>query len=79
MDHYEVQGWRCVHHHFYVTQLSRLFCAINRQQFDRPTANGFHVATMAQARRAVNVCLATSGLFLAKPHDGRGLRDAERT
>lgn len=27
LDHYEARGWRCVHRHFYVTQLSHLFCA----------------------------------------------------
>jgi SRSO17 transposase len=62
MDHYEVRGWRCVHRHFYVTQLSHLFCAIIRQQFDQPTEDGFHVLTMEQVRRAVNVSLAASHL-----------------
>lgn len=34
LDHYEVRGWRCVHRHFYLTQLSHLFCARIRQKFD---------------------------------------------
>ena len=34
LDHYEVRGWRCVHRHFYVTQLSHLFCARVRQEYD---------------------------------------------
>lgn len=27
MDHFEVRGWRSIHRHLYVTQLSHLFCA----------------------------------------------------
>jgi len=27
MDHFEVRGWRSIHRHFYITQLSHLFCA----------------------------------------------------
>src|ERR1051326_6610713 len=33
LDHYEVRGWRCLHRHFYLTQLSHLFCARVRQKF----------------------------------------------
>ena len=31
MDHYQVRGWRCWHRHFYLTQVSYLFCAQIRQ------------------------------------------------
>ena len=34
MDHGQVRGWRCVHRHFFVTQLSHLFCARVRQEYD---------------------------------------------
>ena len=34
MDHFEVRGWRCVHRHWYVTQLSYLFCSRLRIQWD---------------------------------------------
>ncbi len=27
MDHFEVRGWTAIHRHFYITQLSFLFCA----------------------------------------------------
>ena len=37
LDHYEVRGWRCLHRHFYLTQLSHLFCARMRQKFDAAT------------------------------------------
>jgi SRSO17 transposase len=27
MDHFEVCGWAAIHRHFYISQLSYLFCA----------------------------------------------------
>jgi len=30
MDHFEVRGWRSIHRHLYITQLSHLFCARER-------------------------------------------------
>lgn len=32
MDHFEMRGWRAIHRHLYVTQLSHLFCARERQR-----------------------------------------------
>jgi uncharacterized protein (DUF1697 family) len=32
MDHFEVRGWRSIHRHLYLTQLSHLFCARVRQR-----------------------------------------------
>jgi SRSO17 transposase len=59
LDHYEVRGWRCVHRHFYLTQLSHLFCARMRQQFDDAATRGdpLEHLTMEQVRRAVNAWL----------------------
>jgi SRSO17 transposase len=59
LDHYEVRGWRCVHRHFHLTQLSHLFCARMRQKFDdRPTADdSLEHLTTEQVRRAVNAWL----------------------
>jgi len=34
MDHYQMRGWRGVHRHLYLTQLSHLFCAQVRQEYD---------------------------------------------
>lgn len=31
LDHFEVRGWRSIHRHLYVTQLSHLFCSRTRQ------------------------------------------------
>lgn len=62
LDHYEVRGWRCVHRHFYLTQLSHLFCARMRQQFDAATPRDEPLAplTMEQVRRAMNAWLAAT-------------------
>jgi SRSO17 transposase len=59
LDHYEVRGWRCLHRHFYLTQLSHLFCARMRQKFDAatPRDDSLEHLTMEQVRRAVNTWL----------------------
>jgi SRSO17 transposase len=62
LDHYEVRGWRCVHRHFYLTQLSHLFCARMRQKFAAasPPDDGVEALTTEQVRRAMNTWLAAS-------------------
>jgi SRSO17 transposase len=59
LDHYEVRGWRCLHRHFYLTQLTHLFCARMRQKFDdaSPRAEPLEHLTTEQVRRAINVWL----------------------
>jgi len=57
LDHYEVRGWRCVHRHFYVTQLSHLFCARVRQEYDVPSEEKIDRITVEQVRSAANVWL----------------------
>src|SRR6202035_3060318 len=66
LDHYEVRGWRCVHRHFYLTQLSHLFCARMRQKFDAATTHEdpLEHLTMEQVRRAVNVWLEVTAAQL---------------
>jgi hypothetical protein len=32
MDHFEMRSWRGIHRHFYITQVSQLFCARVHQQ-----------------------------------------------
>jgi hypothetical protein len=66
LDHYEVPGWRCLHRHFYLAQLSHLFRARMRQKFDTPTSRDDlqeHL-TMEQVRRAMNAWLEAA----AKQH-----------
>jgi SRSO17 transposase len=59
LDHYEVRGWRCLHRHFYLTQLSHLFCARMRQKFDMATTDSdpLERLTTEQVRRAMNAWL----------------------
>jgi SRSO17 transposase len=62
LDHYEVRGWRCLHRHFYLTQLTHLFCARMRQKFDDATTHDdpLEHLTTEQVRRAMNTWLETA-------------------
>lgn len=62
MDHYEVRGWRCLHRHFYVTQLSHLFCARLRQECAEASGEDGESLTAEQIRSAVNVWLEVQDL-----------------
>lgn len=62
LDHYEVRGWHCVHRHFYVTQLSHLFCARVRQEYDASCDEQLDRITIEQVRSAVNVWLESADL-----------------
>jgi SRSO17 transposase len=68
LDHYEVRGWRCVHRHFYLTQLSHLFCARVRQKFDAQIVRDdpLEQLTMEQVRRAINTWLQATAPRLGK-------------
>jgi SRSO17 transposase len=57
LDHYEVRGWRCVHRHFFVTQLSHLFCARVRQEYDKAPGDHEDRLTVEQVRSAMDVWL----------------------
>lgn len=58
LDHFEVRGWRCVHRHYYVTQLSFLFSSRLKQQWeDRQSTDPSNKLTIEQIRSAVNVYL----------------------
>jgi SRSO17 transposase len=62
MDHFEVRGWRCVHRHWYITQLAQLFCSRMRQEFDPDPTSTNHTITVEQVRSAVNQWLASMSL-----------------
>lgn len=62
LDHFEVRGWRCVHRHYYLTQLSQLFCARVRQQYGDSTADESGRLTVEQVRSAINVWLSAVDL-----------------
>ena len=61
-DHYEVRGWRCVHRHFFVTQLSHLFCARVRQEYDASGGKPSARLTVEQVRSAMNTWLSAADL-----------------
>ena len=62
LDHYEVRGWRCLHRHFYVTQLSHLFCARVRQQYNDSPGDHVDRISVEQVRSAMNVWLDVADL-----------------
>jgi SRSO17 transposase len=68
LDHFEVRGWRCVHRHFYLTQLSHLFCARMRQKFEAATTRDdpLERLTTEQVRRAMNAWLEVAAGKLTK-------------
>jgi len=68
LDHYEVRGWGCLHRHFYLTQLTHLFCARMRQKFDDATTHDdpLEHLTTEQVRRAMNIWLETARGRLTK-------------
>jgi len=62
MDQYQVRGWRCVHRHYFVTQLSQLFCARVRQEYDTSSADRADGLTVEQIRSAMNTWLQAAPL-----------------
>jgi SRSO17 transposase len=62
MDHYEVRGWRCLHRHFYVSQLSHLFCATVRQEYDESPGEHTDRISIEQVRSAMNTWLDAADL-----------------
>ena len=68
LDHYEVRGWRCVHRHFYLVQLSHLFCARIRKKFEaeREREDPLEHLTTEQVRRAITTWLKVATLRLTK-------------
>lgn len=68
LDHYEVRGWRCLHRHFYLTQLTHLFCARVRQKFDDATTTDdpLEHLTTEQVRRALKTWLEAAQGRLTK-------------
>jgi SRSO17 transposase len=62
LDHYQVRGWRCVHRHYILTQLSHLFCARLRQELDDPSGEQADRLTLEQVRSAMNIWLSAADL-----------------
>ena len=66
MDYYDVRGWLAVHRHFFLTQLSQLFCAQVRQQYDKAADNGADHLTEEQLRSEINTWLSAADLTSTK-------------
>lgn len=63
LDHFEVRGWRCVHRHWFVTQLSHLFCSRLRQTWDDlDEIDPWKKLTVEQVRAAANAYLKNRDL-----------------
>ena len=63
LDHFEVRGWRCVHRHWFVTQLSHLFCSRLRQAWDDlDEIDPLEKLTIEQVRQVVNSYLENRDL-----------------
>ena len=62
LDHYELRGWRCLHRHFYVTQLSHLFCARQRQEYNDAAGDQVDRISVEQVHSAMNVWLNAADL-----------------
>lgn len=63
LDHFEVRGWRCVHRHLYLTQLSLLFCARVRQEYAATTSTQDESQlTVEQVRDAMDAWLQVADL-----------------
>ena len=62
LDHYELRGWRCLHRHFYVTHLSHLFCARQRQEYNDVAGDQVDRISVEQVHSAMNVWLNAADL-----------------
>jgi SRSO17 transposase len=61
MDHFEVRSWQAVHRHFYVSQLSQLFCA--RVHQDLREKNAQRLVPYSRAGSGRSLCVGNrSGL-----------------
>lgn len=61
MDHCQARGWRCLHRHYFLTQLSQLFCARVRQELE-DSAQAPSRLTVEQVRSAINTWLSAVDL-----------------
>ena len=55
MDHFEVRGWRSIHRHMYVTQLSHLFCSRMRQTLRKKNDRACGTHRGASSRRRLGL------------------------
>ncbi len=63
MDHYQVRGWRCIHRHYYITQLSQLFCARVRHEYELEKGDSEERLTIEQVRGAACAYLEATDMM----------------
>jgi SRSO17 transposase len=61
MDHFEVRSWQAIHRHFYISQLSQLFCARIQQELREKKDREFLSDSRTGSPR--NLCLARGSGF----------------
>ena len=76
MDHFEVRGWRCIHRHWYLTQLSYLFCSRLKFQWNDDPAITLAVE---QVRAVVNTWLRSIKLQPPGPTTNDRTRNRKAT
>ena len=55
MDHFEVRGWRSIHRHLYVSQLSHLFCSRQRRTLREKKGTARRVDRGTSSRRGLDL------------------------
>ncbi len=61
MDHFEVRSWQAIHRHFYISQLSQLFCARVHHKLRKKNDRELLSDSRTGSRR--NLCLARRSGF----------------
>ena len=78
MDHFEVRGWRAIHRHLYITQLSHLFCVrahqALREKNDRWLVPDRGAGSHGRLRMGPRAKLASVGPTRGVPRGGRADR-----
>ena len=75
MDHFEMRNWQGIHRHFYLTQLSMLFCAKVQQSLRKKNSGDYVFDGRADSPR--RLCLDYGRVFAAQDSamllsEGRG-------
>ena len=69
MDHFEVRGWRSIHRHLYITQLSHLFCSREHQRLRKKNDRDRVSHRRAGARRSLCVVRGSAATAKSTPQE----------
>ncbi len=78
MDHFEVRGWRSIHRHLYITQLSHLFCSREHQRLRKKKDRDTVSHRRAGSRRGLCVVRGSYAATGGAPPEVSGDRRANR-